>query len=538
VRISAPIASIFLAALLLADDPSAADLYNRGRQAEKRGHIAQAYLLYSEADAKDPTNKLYWQRSRAVQSRAALESKVTPEVLADAGVETVDDDQAEPAFHPDDATLQDLTDVRKRLPPAGLDVDPGTTDIDLHGDSKQLWGDVAKKFGLDCVFDADYQAIGPLDFRLKGVDYRVALRGMEAATATFLIPLSPKLFMVAKDTPQKRSELEPRAALSIALPPSMTQQSFNAIVTAVQQAVGLEKVAFDTQSNTVILRDTVAKVTVARALFNDLARSPGQVMVDLKFVEVSRNDMLTYGLDLPDTFTLTPLTNWLNNQVSLPQNIVGLLRFGGGKTMFGIGILTPSIVAQMSKTTGSNVLDAELRSNDGQAATMHIGQQYPVLTSGYFGPASFTSSGTVYQPPPAFQFVDLGLTLKVTPWVHSLEDVTLDVDAEFKVLTTQSVNGIPVIANRAIKTSLGLQMGQWAILGGLLDTSEAHNIAGIAGLTRIPYLGPLTNMYNKTKSTDELLIMMRPHLLTAPPGAGTPARMYRMGSETRPVTPL
>lgn len=500
--------------------------------------MAQAYLMYSEAAAKQPNNRLYWERSQAVRSRAALEAKITPQLLADAGTETTGGDWAEPAAPPEQATLQDLADASRNLPPDRVEGTSGTTDIDLHGDSKQLWTDLAKKFGLDCIFDADYQPIGPLNFRLKDVDYRVALRGLEAATGTFLVPLSSKLFLVAKDTTQKRAELEPRTSISIPLPPSMKQQDFNAIVTAVQQAVGLEKVAFDTQSNTVILRDTVAKVTVARALFNDLSRSPGEVMIDLRYVEVSLNDMLTYGLDLPDTFSLNALTNWFNNQVSLPSNIVGLLRFGGGKTMFGIGIMMPTIVATMSHATADNLLSAELRSTDGQPATMHIGQQYPVMTSGYFGPASFTGSGTAYTPPPSFQFVDLGLTLKVTPWVHSLEEVTLDVDAEFKVLTSTSVNGIPVIANRAMKASLGLKMGEWAVLGGLLDNEQAHTIAGIAGLTRIPYLGPLTNMYNKTKSNSQLLILMRPHLLSAPPDAGGPTRMYRLGSETRSITPL
>jgi general secretion pathway protein D len=524
--------------MLLADDPSAAELYKRGRQAEKKGHIAQAYLLYSEAAAKDPNNHLYWERSQAVRTRAALEAKITPQVLADANAETVDDDPAEANVPPEEATFQDLADARRKLPPEKLDVDPGATDIDLTGDSKQLWTDLAKKFGLDCVFDADYQTIGPLKFQLKDVDYRVALRSLEAATGTFLIPLSSKLFLVAKDTQQKRNELEPRASVSISVPAGMKQQDFNAVVTAVQQAVGLEKVAFDTQSNTVILRDTLAKVTVARALFNDLSRSPAEVAMDIKFVEVTRNDMLTYGLDLPDTFSLTPLTNWLNNQISLPQNIVGLLRFGGGKTMFGIGIMMPTIVANLTKSTSSTLIDGVLRSTDGQAATMHIGQQYPVLTSGYFGPSSFSTGGTVYTPPPSFQFVDLGFTLKVTPWVHSMEEVTLDVDVEFKVLTGSSVNGIPVIGNRAMKETVGLRMGDWAVLGGLLDVEEAHSIAGIAGLSRIPYLGPLTNMYNKTTSDDLVLVLMRPRLLSDPPGAGSPPRMYRIGSETRPVTPL
>ncbi len=217
-RTRAPLVSIFVAAALLADDPSAADLFKRGRQAEKKGHIAQAYLLYSEAAAKDPNNRVYWQRSQAVRSRAALEAKVTPELLAAAGVETVDDD-ATAEFEPETATLQDLADARRKLPPEELEADSGTVDIDLRGDSRQLWTDVAKKFGLDCVFDGEYQPIGPLHFQLSDVDYRVALRGLEAATGAFLIPLSSKLFMVAKDTPQKRTEMEPRVSVSIPLPP-------------------------------------------------------------------------------------------------------------------------------------------------------------------------------------------------------------------------------------------------------------------------------------------------------------------------------
>jgi len=538
VRISAPVLAIFLTAVLLADEPSAAELYKRGRQAEKKGHIAQAYLLYSEAAAKDPNNHLYWDRSQSVRTRAALEAKITPQVLADAQVETADSDATEPDPAPEEASLQDRADARRAMPPEKLDVEPARVDIDLHGDSKQVWTDLAKKFGLDCVFDADYQPIPQLKFQLKDVDYRVALRGLEAATGAFLIPLTSKLFLVAKDTAQKRTELEPRVAVSIPLPPQLKPADFNAIVTAVQQAVGLDKVSFDTQSNTVILRDTVAKVTVARALFNDLSRPPGELAIDMKFVEVTRNDMLTYGLDLPDTFSLTPLTNWLKNQISLPQNIAGLLRFGGGKTLLGIGIMMPTIVAMLTKSSGSNLLDGMMRTTDGRVAEMHIGQQYPVLTSSYIGPSSFTSGGTAYTPPPSFQFVDLGLSMKVTPWVHSLEDVTLDVDVEFKLLTGSSLNGIPIIANRVMKETVGLQMGQWAVLGGLLNPAEAHSIAGIAGLSRIPYLGPLTNMYSKTKSDDVVLVMMRPRLLTEPPGVAAPPQMYRIGSETRPVTPL
>jgi general secretion pathway protein D len=517
-----------------ADEPSAWELYEQGRAAEKAGHIAQAYIFYAEAAAMDPKNHTYWQRSQAIRTRAALEGLVMPEATA----ATADSGADEPEFKPEEATARDMWDAARQASPPELAPDDGTGDIDLHGDSKQLWQDLAKQFGLDCVFDADYQPIGPMRFRLRSVDYRVAMRGLEAATGTFIFPLTSKVFMVAKDTPQKRTELQPRVAVSIPLPDSVTQQDFNQAVTAIQQSVGIEKIAFDTQSKTVILRDTLAKVTAARALFRDLVRPSAQVMVELKLIEVTRNDMLTYGIEFPNIFSLNFLTNWLGNQLTLPSNINGLLTFGGGKTLMGLGILTPSLVAEMSKATSANLLESTLRTSDGIAATMHIGEQYPVLTSQYVGPSSFTAGGTAYTPPPSFQFVDLGLTLKVTPSVRSLASATLDVDAEYKVLTGSSVNGIPVIGNRAVKSTVNLQFGEWAVIGGLLDVEEAHTVAGLAGASRIPYLGALTSTRTKSHSTDQILLLIRPHALSIPPGDVSPGRSLGMGSDSRPITLL
>ena len=156
---------------------------------------------------------------------------------------------------------------RSTLRAARIGRHDGTGDVDLHGDSKQIWQDLAKLFGLDCIFDPDYQPTGPMRFHLRSVDFRVAIRGLEAATSNVIFPVTSKVFMVAKDTPQKRTELQPRVAVSIPLPDSVTQQDFNQAVTAIQQSVGIEKIAFDTQTKTVILRDTPAKVTAARPCF-------------------------------------------------------------------------------------------------------------------------------------------------------------------------------------------------------------------------------------------------------------------------------
>src|SRR5262249_41798383 len=127
--------------------------------------------------------------------------------------------------------------------------------------------------------------------------------------------------------------------------------------------------------------------------------------------------------------------------------------------------------------------------------------------------------------------------IKVTPTVHSMEDVSLDLDAEFKVLTGQSVNGIPVISSRVLKNKVRLKTGEWAAIAGLVDTNEARTISGLAGLSRIPALSALTSTHEHDKSKDQVLVLVRPHLVTAPPSEAI-THTYRVGSEAHPITPL
>src|SRR5579863_8586507 len=144
--------SLLAASPLAAATPTATRIYEEGRRAERAGQMARAYLLYSQAAALDPTNQFYWLKSQAVQSRAALESPPKPRDSASKAADAV----ADPSSALDELSPKDRSAERNPQPPVWLKASTGPRNFDLRADSKSLWVQVARAFGLDTVFDGDY----------------------------------------------------------------------------------------------------------------------------------------------------------------------------------------------------------------------------------------------------------------------------------------------------------------------------------------------------------------------------------------------
>jgi type II secretory pathway component GspD/PulD (secretin) len=288
----------------------------------------------------------------------------------------------------------------------------------------------------------------------------------------------------------------------------------------------------------VVLRDRISRVVPAGRLFEELLRYRPQVDIEVDLLEVDLTYSLAYGVELPTTFPLAYLgTFWHNPSFSIPSTLRKLVTFGAGQSLIGIGVANATLLANMSRAFSRTLTRSDLHAVDGTPATMHVGERFPVLTAGYFGPASSSKGGTVYRPPPSFSFEDLGVNLKVTPHIHGMDEVTLELETEFKVLSGDTNNGIPIINNRKLSSKIRVREDEWGVVAGLLTSSEARTIHGIAGVSSIPLLGSLFKQYNKDESTSQVLLIIKPTLLNPTPDqAATPA--IWTGSETRPLTPL
>jgi type II secretory pathway component GspD/PulD (secretin) len=110
-----------------------------------------------------------------------------------------------------------------------------------------------------------------------------------------------------------------------------------------------------------------------------------------------------------------------------------------------------------------------------------------------------------------------------------MDDVSLDVSAEFKLLGAASVDGIPVISNRQYESKVRVRDGEWAVLAGLMNATEARTVTGIVGLAKVPFLRE--NQRDRDRS--DTLIVLKPHLMSLPPTEFLTHEAW-VGTETRP----
>ena len=114
-------------------------------------------------------------------------------------------------------------------------------------------------------------------------------------------------------------------------------------------------------------------------------------------------------------------------------------------------------------------------------------------------------------PTPQFSYEDLGLVLKTTPQVHG-KLISLDYELTLRSLGPTQAQGPPVLNNRESKGSISTADGRGIVIAGIVDKGETSAINGIPLISAVPVLGKLFSVVTKEKTSDELLIVVTPHV--------------------------
>jgi general secretion pathway protein D len=297
----------------------------------------------------------------------------------------------------------------------------------------------------------------------------------------------------------------------------------------------IQKFAIDSTQRTIVMRDRASKVRPAQALLEQLLMHKAEVALEVELLSMSDTRSTTYGLSLPTDFPLVPFANLGRHAFTTPSGFLNFFTFGGGNTFLGLGISSAQLLANYTRSSGRSLMRAELRSLDGMPASFHAGDKYPIVTMAFLGGGDLGDQG--FTLPPTFTFEDLGLVLKITPRVHDSNEVTLEVESEFKVLGSTSFNGIPVIGNRKFTTRVRLAFDQTAMIAGLMNNTQARVVSGLAGIVNIPIANSILSRNSRDQDKGEVLLTIKPRLLSLPASEAVTRPIF-VGTESRMLTPL
>jgi len=458
-----------------------------------------------------------------------------------------------------------------------LRVVPNSSLHEFHfrGDSHALLTQVAAAFGVTAELD-DSVLSRRVHFDIESVDFYTAMRNACAVTGSFWVPLSEKQIFLTRDINENHRQFDHMGLRTFYLPGANTPQELNEMMTLLRTIFDIRFISQQSQAGMLEVRAPNGVLDAVTELLETFGATRPQVILDIQVFEVDHQLTRAMGLHIPNQFTLfnipaaavlaltglggQNIQSLINQLISSgginaasSQGIAGLLAqlggqqnsifntplatFGGGLTLMGLSLGTLSAELSQNESWVKTLEHATLRAAQGNEATFRIGSRYPILNAS-FAPVFNTpaisqvlQNGSFQAPFPSFSYEDLGLTLKAKPVVYSNADVGMAFEMNFRTLAGQSLNGVPVIANREYKGSITLVNGEPAVVAGSLSQSEQLSLTGIPGLGQVPGLNKIMASNSKTDETDELLVVITPHVVDLSPGQSTEVWLPKSGSQ-------
>jgi general secretion pathway protein D len=518
--------------------------YKEGRDQEARQNYEAAYEAYLRACEKE-TADIQCRAAIARTRYLAAASKVhRATLLRELGKleESLELFKAAAAIDPSSAiAVQEVATTRSMIrnakthprpeqPRPGTELSPDILDaqgpvklapvsnvpitLKLSEDTKMVYETVGKLASLNVLFDPDYTS-RRVNIELNGVTLQEALDIVAAESKTFWHPLTPNTIFVATDNPAKRKDLEQNVVKTFYLANLTAPTELQDIVNTLRTVLDVTRVQQLPSQEAIVIRGTPDQVLLAEKMVNDFDTAAPEVVIDVAVMQVSRDKVHNLGITPPTSASVQLKPNTTTSSSSSTDNTINLNSLANlNATDFTATISAMSFNALASDSATKIIQNPQLRSLNGQKATLKVGDRVPIATgstqSGLSGTAVTGLTNT------QFQYIDVGVNLDVTPHIHSDGEVTLKVVLEVSSVSSYvTIGGIsePVIGQRKVEHEIRLKDGEANLLGGMLEQQDVKSISGIPGFSQIPILKYFFAEKNTELKDNEIVFVLVPHIV-------------------------
>lgn len=268
----------------------------------------------------------------------------------------------------------------------------------------------------------------------------------------------------------------------------------------------------DMRTNTLIVTAPEADHAKVRLLVEELDTRNPQVLLEATIVEVTLNDSSKLGVQWQFLLSRDPLsafslseqdrTDLLSNSETLPP-LQGL----------SFALMSPgdyaALINLLASDTNARILSApHLMASNNQEANLRIGDEIPVLKEFRLDADN--------NPIRTFDRQNVGLEVKVTPSIAANRDVSMQLSILISSVRAGSTEDNQfVTSEREVNTNVVVKDRQTLVISGLMRDNTTDNSSGIPGVRKAPVVGKLFGSEDSTIEKGELLVLIRPHVITS-----------------------
>jgi general secretion pathway protein D len=370
---------------------------------------------------------------------------------------------------------------------------------------------IAKLAGINVLIDPDYKP-QKITFELKDVSLREALDMFALQSKTFWRPLSSNTIVVSSDSGSKRKEFEQNVMKTFYLRNAATPADLQQAAGTLKGVLDISRIQVTPELRSLTLRGTPDQMVLAQKLLGDIDKPKAEVVIDVTVMEVSRDKSRTLGTNPPTSasVTLSPTSSSTSSTSSSTGSGLTLNSFTSlNAGDFSVTIPGISFSALASDSSSKVIQRPELRAIDSEKASLKIGDRVPIATGSF-------QSGLGGSVNTQFQYLDVGVNIDITPYVHADNSVTLKMSLEISSVTgVQNIGGFnqPTIGQRRVEHEARLADGEVNLIGGILEDTDTDSISGYPWLMKIPILKYLFGQNTKERAQSEIVFAITPHII-------------------------
>jgi general secretion pathway protein D len=544
-----------LTAPIFADNAEHA--YKEGDRAEKKNDYDGAFEAYKLAHSEKPNDPKYMTAYLRLRFFAGGQHIHSGEQLRDAGKLQEALVEFRHAFAIDGSNFEAMQEIRRtsemiqrqanekenasQQPQKVLSVEKeaaiaaGPVTLDIKSDmpvslhlsttTDVVYKTIAKLAGINVLIDPDYKP-QKITFDLKDVNLRDALDMFAMQSKTFWRPLSANTIIVTADSSSKRKEYEQSVMKTFYLRNAATAADLQQAAGTLKGILDISRIQVTPEQRSLTLRGTPDQMVLAQKLLADIDKPKGEVVIDVAVLEVSRDRLHTIGTNPPTSATVTLAPGGASTSGSsgsgLTLNSFTSLNAGD----FSVSIPGASFSFLESDSDTKVIQRPEIRAIDSEKSSLKIGDRVPIATGSF-------QSGLGGSVNTQFQYLDVGVNIDITPYVHANHEVTLKMSLEISSVTgVQNIGGFsqPTIGQRRVEHEARLADGEVNLIGGILTDTDTQSMSGYPWITKIPILKYLFGQETKERRQSEIVFAITPHIIRGGEVTDDNLRIVDLGS--------